>query len=172
MRVAIILGLLFVLGQVSAHAESETLLPLTSKSFPSDFKRALAKLAISDPIASLGCLEGAPDKREVCNYRIGDFMNVMAATDKGGAEITIITLICVPKGEADSAKCFLAYSAAMTMAGGEAASEDKHKILAALIDGLSLGKEVMILTDDRKFLLQKSMGLWLHIIAADSEQAQ
>lgn len=151
---------------------SETLLPLTYASFPSDLKRALSKVSVHEPIKTIMCLEGATDKPKICNYSVGDFLYLMAATDKGASDISVITLICNVKNDADSAKCLLSYAAAMELAGGSASTEDKGKILGILMEGLNVGNEMTIVTDDRKFVMQKSMGLWLHIIAAASQQAQ
>jgi hypothetical protein len=38
-----------------------------------------------------------------------------------------------------------------------------------LTDGLQVGNEISVITDERKYLLQKSMGLWFHVIAAEGE---
>ena len=38
---------------------------------------------------------------------------------------------------------------------------------SVLLDGLEVGNITSLMTDDRKFILQKSIGSWFHIIAAN-----
>jgi hypothetical protein len=48
-------------------------------------------------------------------------------------------------------------------------ADARGKILSTLTSGLAVGNEISIQTEERKYLLQKSMGLWFHVIAAGGE---
>ena len=78
-------------------------------------------------------------------------------------------MICTASSDLASAKCLLSYAAAMMATTPEIDADARGKILKLLIDGLSLGNETRITTDERKFTLQKSMGIWFHVSASDIE---
>jgi hypothetical protein len=73
------------------------------------------------------------------------------------------------QGPADVAKCLLAYTALVAATTPDLGEDARGKVLSTLTSGLDVGNEISIQTDERKFLLQKSVGLWFHVIAADGE---
>jgi hypothetical protein len=152
-----------------AHADSDTLLPITFDSLQGDLKKALAKNSVREPLTAFNCLEGSAEKRKVCTYKLGGFMQIMAETEKGGKDIVGLTMICATSDQNDSLKCLLAYAAAMSLFAPDLKAADRGKIMNTLIEGLSVGTLAMIRTEERKFTLQKSLGLWFHIYAADVE---
>jgi len=185
-RWAVAIGILFLIamtaltpaaaGQALAADDddpSATLRPLTFANLPAELRRAFAKATVRDPLTTLTCLEGEASKPKVCTYKVADgFLGIMASSDKGGSDVTVITMICNAKSPAETAKCLLAYHAGMALAGGAADVDTKAKLFGVLLEGLDYGNATTIETDDRKFVLQKSIGLWLHIIAINSQQAQ
>lgn len=164
------IGLFIVLSFAPpACADSDSLLPVTFASLQADLRKAFLKAAVREPVAALPCLEGAPDKRKVCTYKLGEYMQMMASTEKGGQDIVALTMICATADTRDSLKCLLAYAAAMELLSPDLDRDKRGKIMGTLIDALALGQEASIRTEERKFTLQKSMGLWFHIEAADVE---
>ena len=155
-----------------ARAETDTLLPLTFKTFPVELKRALARVSVRDELTSLWCLPGDKEKAMVCTYKLGTYLTMTTQSDKGATDMVGITMICATAVPTESAKCLLAFSAALTIAGGDATREGKAKVMSVLIDGLDIGNSDEIMTDDRKFGMQKGMGLWLTIYAADAAASQ
>jgi hypothetical protein len=109
------------------------------------------------------------DKRTVCNFKIGKFVAVMVESKKGEKDIVAITMICGTDNPNDFLKCMLAFAALMNATAPEMSADTRGKIFNVLTSGLDVGQEVSVLTDERKYLLQKSMGLWFHVIAADGE---
>jgi hypothetical protein len=57
----------------------------------------------------------------------------------------------------------------MALTSPEMNVDTRGKIVKILLDGLEVGNITSVTTDDRKFILQKSIGLWFHIIAANSD---
>jgi hypothetical protein len=167
---ASLLAIFLILSIGFARADSDTLLPITFNSLQGDLKKALTKNAIREPLSAFSCLEGSAEKRKVCTYKLGDYMQIMAETEKGGKDIVGLTMICATNVQSDSLKCLLAYAAAMSMAAPELKADDRGKIMNVLIEGLSVGTLVSIRTEERKFILQKSIGLWFHINAADVDE--
>jgi hypothetical protein len=163
-------GLLMLLVLVApARADSDTLLPATFASLQGDLKKALSKASVREPLAALPCLEGSTEKRKVCPYKLGEYMQIMAETEKGGKDIVGLTMICGTTDARDSLKCLLAYAAAMSLLAPDIDQDKRGKIMGTLVEGLSVGMETSIRTEERKFILQKSMGLWFHIEAADAD---
>jgi hypothetical protein len=152
-----------------SFADGDTLLPVTFKSFPADFRKALVKATVKDALVPVNCLDGSAGKRKVCTYKIGTFMSVMVESQKGGSDAVGITLICAASTPLDSGKCLLSYSAAMALTASDMNIDARGKILKLLLDGLDVGNSTTIATDDRKFILQKSLGLWFQVLAADVE---
>lgn len=153
-----------------ARADSDTLQPITFASVRTDIKKALSKVSVRDDVVSMGCLDGGQDKRTVCNYKIGGVLGMMVESKKGEKNVVAITMICSgTQGAGDVAKCLLAYGALISATAPELTNDARGKILSTLTGALDVGNEISIQTDERKFLLQKSMGLWFHVIAADGE---
>jgi hypothetical protein len=153
-----------------AQADSDTLQPITFASVRADLKKSLTKMSIRDDVVPMGCLDGGQDKRTVCNFKIGSVLAIMVESKKGEKNVVAITMICSgTQGPADVAKCLLGYTALIASAAPEMSEDARGKILSTLTSGLDVGNEISIQTDERKFLLQKSLGLWLHVIAADGE---
>lgn len=147
-----------------------TLQPITFGSIRSDLKKSLAKMSVRDDVVPMGCLDGGKDKRTVCNFKIGSVLGVMVESKKGEKDVVAVTMICAgTQGPADVAKCLLAYGALMTATAPEMSADTRGKILNILTSGLEVGNETSLLTEERKYLLQKSVGLWFHVIAADGE---
>jgi hypothetical protein len=160
----------FVLFNTVAQADTDTLQPVTFASIRADLKKSLAKMSIRDDVVPAGCLDGGKDKRTVCNFKIGSVLGMMVESKKGEKEIVAITMICSgTQGPTDVAKCLLGYTALMAATAPELTQDARTKVLSTLTSGLEVGNEISIQTDERKFLLQKSMGLWFHVIAADGE---
>jgi hypothetical protein len=152
-----------------ARADSDTLLPVTFASLQGDLKKALSKVTVREQLSALPCLEGSSEKRTVCPYKLGDYMQIMAETEKGGKDIIGVTLICGTQDTRDSLKCLMAWGAAMAVLAPDLDQDKRAKVINALMEGVLLGTEASIRTDDRKFILQKSVGLWFHIYAADAD---
>jgi hypothetical protein len=160
---------LFLFSTV-AQADEDTLQPITFGSVRTDLKKSLAKLAVRDDVVPMGCLDGGKDKRTVCNFKIGGVLGMMVESKKGEKDVVAITMICSgTQGPADVAKCLLAYTALIAATTPELSEDARNKVLTTLTSGLDVGNEISIQTDQRKFLLQKSMGLWFHVIAGDGE---
>ena len=49
--------------------------------------------------------------------------------------------------------------------------ETRGKIVKILISGLEVGNRTTVTTDERRYILQKSIGLWFHIYAADVDES-
>jgi hypothetical protein len=158
----ILIGVLFFSRPVIA--DDDTLLPVTFQSFATDYRRALAKGFVKDALIALNCLDGSADKRKVCMYKLGDFFYITIESQKVG-----ITMICSAPDITASSKCLLSYIAAMALTSPRMSVDTRGKIVKILLDGLEVGNITSVTTDDRKFILQKSMGLWFHIIAANSD---
>lgn len=124
----IILAAGFVLCASFARADSDTLLPITFNSLQGDLKKALAKNAVREPLSAFNCLESSAEKRKVCSYKLGDYMQIMAETEKGGKDIVGLTMICATNVPSESLKCMLAYAAAMSMAAPELKADDRGKM--------------------------------------------
>lgn len=161
-------GLILTVGL--ARADSDTLQPITFGSIRADLKKSLAKMSVRDVVVPMGCLDGGKDKRTVCSFKIGSVLGVMAESKKGEKDVVAVTMNCSDtQGPADVAKCLLAYSALMAATAPEMSADARGKILNILTSGLEVGNETSVLTDERKYLLQKSVGVWFHVIAADGE---
>jgi hypothetical protein len=154
----------------SVRADNETLKPITFASVRTDLKRALVHTSIRDDIVPTGCLDGGEDERTVCNFKIGNVLGLMVESKAGQKDVVAITMICSgTRGPADAAKCRLGYSALIAATTSDIGAEARGKILSTLTGGLAVGSEISIQTAERKYLLQKSVGLWFHVIAADGE---
>jgi hypothetical protein len=159
-----------VFFSAAAHADTDTLQPITFGSFRADLKKSLSKISIRDDVVPVGCLDGGQDKRTVCNFKIGSVLAVMVESKKGEKDVVAVTMICTgTQGPADVAKCLLAYTALIAAVAPELSGDARGKVLSTLTSGLEVGNEISIQTDERKFLLQKSLGLWFHVIAGDGE---
>ncbi len=145
------------------------LAPLTFKSLQGDLKKSLAKMSVFEGVVPVNCLDGDKDKRTVCTFKVGKFLSVMAESKKGEHDVVAVTMICSIQIPAEAAKCILSYSALIAATTPEMDEDTRSKILGTLTSGLDLGNEISIATDERKYLLQKSIGLWFHVIAADGE---
>ena len=100
----------------SAAAESDTLLPISFASLVPDFKKAASKISLRETLTTISCLDGGKDKRTVCTYKLGDFMQISAETKTAEKEIVGLTMICTAGDNyLKNAKCLLAYAAAMMM---------------------------------------------------------
>jgi hypothetical protein len=159
-----------ILSAVMARADTDTLQPITFASVRADLKKSLSEVSIRDDVVPLTCLDGGQDKRTVCNFKIGSVIGVMVESKKGEKNVVAITMICSGAQEvADAAKCLLAYTALIAATTPELKEDARGKVISTLMTGLDIGNEASIKTNDRKFLLQKSIGLWFHVIAADGE---
>ncbi|VFU07896.1 conserved exported protein of unknown function [Methylocella tundrae] len=151
---------------VSADSDK---LPLTFSSITSDFKKAFSKVESQHySLNKVRCEDGSEDKRTVCTYKLGNFMIVMAETEKGGSEIVGLTMICTTSNDIDAAKCIISYEAAIFAAGTDEDIEHQSEIISVLFKGLKVGESITIKTAERRYILQKSAGLWFHIYAADA----
>lgn len=166
---AILVAVLVFLAVPEAHADSETLLPLTLASLNSDLRKALSKTSVHDPLTPVGCLDGGAEKRTVCSFKLGNYMSIAAETQKAGKDIVGITMICGTEKREELAKCLLAYSALMVVTSAELTADVRGKILKVLLYGLNVGSLTTVRTDERKYTLQKSVGLWFHVYATDAE---
>jgi len=164
----ILLCLIFA-GARRVHADSENLLPLSFTSLNADLKKSLSKMSVREALTPMGCLDGATDKRAVCTLKLGSYMSIMAETKKGGKDIVGLTMICGTDNQTDSLKCLLAYAAGMSLTAPEMKTDTRGKIMKVLLDGLDVGSSTTVQTDERKYTLQKSMGLWFHVYASDAE---
>jgi hypothetical protein len=166
------IGLVLLCGFLPsmANADSDTLLPMTFGSLQGDLKRSLSKMSVHEAVVPVGCLDGDKEKRTVCTFKIGNILSVMAESKKGEKDVVGVTMICGDtQGPSDVAKCLLAYTALMGATTPDLDQEARSKILSTLTSGLEVGNEISVVTDERKYLLQKSVGLWFHVIAADGE---
>ena len=153
-----------------AKADTDTLQPITFASVRADLKKSLTKMSVPDDVIPMGCLDGGKEKRTVCNFKIGGVLGMMVESKKGEKDVVAITMICSgTQGPADVAKCLLAYTALIAATSPELNKDARGKVLSTLTSGLDVGNEISIQTEERKFLLQKSVGLWFHVIAADGE---
>jgi hypothetical protein len=167
-KIVVAIGLIFAGGL--ARADSDNLQPITFESVQRDLKKSLSKMSVREDVVPMGCLEGGKDKRTVCSFKIGRILGVMAESKKGEKEVVGITMICSgTEGPADVAKCLLAYTALISATSPDLDKEARNKILTTLTSGLDVGNKMSIETEERKYVLQKSMGLWFHVIAADGE---
>jgi hypothetical protein len=161
----------FMVLTAVAQADPDTLQPITFASVRADLKKSLTKMSVRDDVVPVGCLDGGQDKRTVCNFKIGGVLAVMVESKKGEKDVVAITMICTgTQGPADVAKCLLAYTALIAATAPELSQDARGKILSTLTSGLDVGNEISIRTEERKFLLQKSIGLWFHVMAADLEE--
>ena len=81
-----------------------------------------------------------------------------------------ITMICSgTQGPEDVAKCLLAYTALIAATTPELSEDARGKVLSTLTSGLEVGNEISLAIEERKYVLQKSLGLWFHVMAADGE---
>jgi hypothetical protein len=159
-----------ILFATAAQADSDTLQPITFGTVRADLKRSLAKMSIRDDVAPMGCLDGGQDKRTVCSFKISSVLSVMVESKKGEKNVVAITMICGnTQGPGDVAKCLLAYTALIAATTPELGQDARNNVLMTLTSGLDVGNEISIQTDERKLLLQKSIGLWFHVIAAEGE---
>jgi hypothetical protein len=152
-----------------AAADTDTLLPITFKSFPNEIKRAFSKVSLKDNLIPVGCLPGDAQKRSVCSYKLGNFMSIMTSSAKGGSDVVSITMICSTADPVESSKCLLSYAAAMSLTSSALSGDTRGKILHLLLNGLEVGTSTTVVTEERKFILQKSLGIWFHVYAADEE---
>lgn len=153
-----------------ARADSDTLQPTTFESVRADLKKALSRVAIRDDVTPKGCLDGGTTKRTVCTFKIASYLMVMAESKIGEKDVVAITMICGgTETLTEAAKCLLGYKALIAATSPGISEDARDNIVATLMKGLDVGNQVTIQTDERKFMLQKSMGLWFHVIAADGE---
>lgn len=96
-------------------------------------------------------------------------MQIMAESKVGEKDVVGLTLICATDKPTESGKCLLAYIAAISMTAPGISVDTRGKIVNVLVNGLEAGNETSIKTDERKYILQKSVGLWFHVLAADGE---
>lgn len=169
-RAGIALAVLWMAAGSPALADSDTLLPITMGSVATELQKALVKLSVRDKIEPMGCVDGTGGKRTVCNFKIGHVLGVMAETKPGKPDVVGITMICSgTEGPSDVAKCLLAYNALMAATSPNLSKDDRGKIIGTLTSGLEVGNQISVETDERKYVLQKSVGLWFHVIAAEGE---
>jgi len=162
----------FMIGCAPAFADSDTLLPLTMKSFAAEFKKALLQAGVHKGLAGKGCLEGGQTKRTVCSYRIGEHMAVMTSTEVGKTDLVGVTLICTGGDLADTTECLLIDAAAVSLTAPAMTFATRGKLMSALIRGMEVGDSISIVTGERRYILQKGVGVWFHVYAADSKDAQ
>jgi len=148
----------------AARADSDKL-PITFDSLVHDVHMSAAKFGLQDPVDKVNCVE-ATNGRKSCNYKFGADTVISAQTDKGGQQITTFTIICQP----GSVKCPKLCLAEIMLLAPEAASK-KEKIVTYLFDGIRLGNEARLMTEETKFILQNNTpaGVWFHIQAANEE---
>jgi hypothetical protein len=166
---ALIIAAFVGFGCPFAYADSDTLQPITFASIQGDLKKSLSKMSVQETVVPVGCLDGEKDKRTVCTFKIGKFLSVMASSKKGEKDVVAITMICNTESPSDAIKCLLGYAALMTATAPNMSKETRGKIINTLTGGLEVGTETTILTEERKYMLQKSVGLWFHVMAADGE---
>ena len=173
MKLSLVVALFFlvVLSDHQGLADSDSLTPVTFKTILADLKRTLVTQSLKDPVTLANCLEGSPQKRKVCTYKLGSYMSLMASTEKGGSDIVGLTLICAPANDLDSAKCLVTYGAVMALTAPDIADKVRGKILGLLIESLEVANSASIVTDERKFIMQKSAGIWFHIYASGSPES-
>jgi hypothetical protein len=141
-----------------AHADPDTLQPITFASVRADLKKSLTKMSVREDVVPVGCLDGGKDKRTVCNFKIGAVLGVMVESKKGKKDVVAITMICSgTQGAADAAMCLLGYNALIAATTPELNGDARGKILSTLMSGLDVGNEISISTEERKYLLQKSL---------------
>jgi hypothetical protein len=155
---------------VPANADSDTLLPLTFKSFPMDFQRALAQATVHEGVRLEKCLAGDTEKRSVCMFTVGSFLMITATSEKGRPDIASLILMCRGSDPTGTVKCLLAFAAAIGLTAPDLPKDARGKIISTLMDGIGIGQSASITTEERKYILQKSAGVWLYIIAADSDE--
>jgi hypothetical protein len=171
----------------TARADPDKL-PTTFDTFPGDFHKAALKLDLPDlpifkdlselpmfkglkafkdlpNITKLPCPPAAAE-RLTCVYKAGDLAILYASVDKGGTDVTKITIIC----RADVHRCIDIYIVGLSFLAVVDAPKERQ-ILTFLFEGLRVGNETRIVTDDRKFILQQSVaaGIWFFIEAANSD---
>jgi hypothetical protein len=171
---AVLVGLALALQcalPFSAHADSDTLAPLTFANFAAAFKAKLRQANVHDGVAEEKCLPGAPDKRPVCSYKVGAFLAVIATGEKGGDRPVSLMLACVKQTVADSTKCILGYAAAITLTAPDLSGDQRGKLIDTLFGGLAIGNTVSVTTDDRKYVVEKGAGIMFYIEASDSTEA-
>jgi hypothetical protein len=134
-----------------AHADPDTLQPITFASVRADLKKSLTKMSVREDVVPVGCLDGGKDKRTVCNFKIGAVLGVMVESKKGKKDVVAITMICSgTQGAADAAMCLLGYNALIAATTPELNGDARGKILSTLMSGLDVGNEISIATEERK----------------------
>ncbi len=166
--VGIVAGMVYTQAVLAAD---DTLLPLTFKSLQADLKKALIHQSIKDPLTSVGCLNGNGTKRTVCTYKVGDYATLMAATEEGGLDIVGLTAICGAENALGMAQCTLVYAATLEMTT-PLPQKVRGDILGTLMQGILVGNAASISTAERKFIMQKVQGIWFHIYAVNSKDAE
>ena len=98
-------------------------------------------------------------------------MIVNLSSEKGGPEVVAMSLLCATAKLEEAGKCLLADQAAMNITA-TIPGENDGKILKHLLDGMPLGHETTVTTDNRKYTMQTGLGIWFYIAAANSWEAQ
>jgi hypothetical protein len=139
-------------------------LGITFAKFEDGFHKVGVRMALNEKFVKQSCDSNPSTKRTICTHKLGDFMIVMTST-KGDDPITEITMICATEDIRAAAKCMVAMSAAIAATSPERDLKERAAIIKTLLAGLDVGDSTTIQSEDRKFVLQKSMGLWFHIVA-------
>lgn len=98
-------------------------------------------------------------------------MMIILSSEKDGPDVVSISLLCGTNKLEEAGKCLLADQVAMSITG-TTTSEKDGTILKYLLDGMPLGHETTVTTDNRKYTMQTGLGIWLYIAAANSWEAQ
>jgi hypothetical protein len=155
----------------AVQADSEKL-DLDFNSASASLTRALSKLSVKDKLIDKGCLPGSTVKRTVCTFSLSNYLTFMVSSEKGSEEIVSLTMICSGVDDVGAGKCLVAYAAGVSAATKDLSEADRGKILALLISAIPLGDEASIKTLERRYIIQKGMGIWLHVYAADAEDGK
>jgi hypothetical protein len=169
LRAILIVAAILASATVPALADSDKL-PTSFENFSHDFGAALRAIGIEKPVTKTDCLPGAPTKRMVCNYKLGDVAMMMAQSEKGGADVTSVTIICTAKTDRGAQECALLYNVAFSLLAPSLSFHDKATIFKTLYEGLSVAQDVRLTTAEARFILQNvaPMGVWFHIEAVDA----
>jgi hypothetical protein len=148
----------------------ETLRPVTFQNFAPTFDSRFSKAYPAERLQVLPCLDGDDaQKPKVCSFRLGGYLSIILASEKGGPALVGLTMMCGTQQVADAAKCHMAFVVAINMTA-TTDIERSGKILDVLVGAMSLGHDARITTDNRQYVMQAGpvIGLSFYVNAASS----
>lgn len=166
LRITILLAILLLAITVgcitssSAEISDDDFSPITIPTFATHLRKHLRAEQINEVLRAGECIQAGPQNRTACTFMLGRLMRIELLARKKDRELIDITMVCTSK---DVVECLIAYGAAMKMTDPDMLDETRATLIQTMIRGLSVGVSTSVITEKRKYTIQKVGHLWYSI---------